>query len=261
MNIPEPSPWLVGPMDDQLASVDLICIPHAGGGASTFHPWRAQLGSEVALYAVQLPGREQRYHEEPVLSLNDIVGPLSRVIANRGARPLVVFGHSMGAVVALELARRLHADGLPGPASLVVSSRQAPHLASRAPAIAHLSPRDVVRVIAERHGGIPAAVLAEPELVHIMGRALRADLSIVERYLVPHGEPLEIPLIAVGGQDDSSVNRDELEAWRVYTTAPFRCVQFPGDHFYFRTHSGQLPLLEMIRDACADARNRGSDRS
>jgi medium-chain acyl-[acyl-carrier-protein] hydrolase len=191
-------------------------------------------------------------------SLPDIVEAIAAELTLPDDLPFVMFGHSMGAIVAFEVARQLRREGREGPAALLVSGKVAPDLPGRAPRIAHFPPTEVLRVTGERYGGVPAAIMGDPELVELMGNCLKADLAIVEDY-EPDGEaPLECPIVAIGGDDDAWVARNELDAWAQHTTGDFSSVQFRGGHFYFRTPDVQQALLALIRETCLKASNRSS---
>ena len=206
------SPWIVSFPADPGARVRLICFPYAGGGASAYYPWARALAPDTAIHAVQLPGRESRIRESPARVLTDIVDPVAAEIEQLADRPIVLFGHSFGTVLAFETARRLRERRRASVAALIVSGRPAPHVGSRAPRLAHLPPRELVFQVADLYGGIPPVVLSEPELVLMMGTALQADLEILERYVHVADDPLSCPILAVGGSGDRWVTRSELDA-------------------------------------------------
>ncbi|MEO7272190.1 MAG: alpha/beta fold hydrolase [Vicinamibacterales bacterium] len=241
------SPWLVryGP---DTAGVRLIGFPHAGGAASAFYPWRAELQPDIVVHGVQLPGREDRWRERPVRDVDDVLGPVAEAVTALDARPFVLFGHSLGAVLAFELARSLRRAGRPGPAALIVSARPAPHVLSRAPSLAHLPPAALVERVSAVYGGVPAAVRADPELVALMGRALQADLALLERHAYVSDEPLDCPVVACGGVEDPWVASGELDAWRQHSTGRFTRRDFAGGHFYFRSPEAQAGLLAVVRE-------------
>ena len=241
------SPWLVryGP---DTARVRLIGFPHAGGAATVFYPWSAVLQPDVAVHGVQLPGREDRWREAPVRRVDDVVAAVADALGVLDQRPFVLFGHSLGALLAFELARHLRRAGRPGPAALIVSARPAPHVLSRAPALAHLSPEALVLRVSQLYGGIPPAVREDPELVALMGRALQADLSLLERHDYVSEEPLPCPLVACGGLDDPWVAPGELDAWRQHASGAFTRHDFPGGHFYFRSPEAQASVLAVVRE-------------
>lgn len=243
------SPWLVLPPNDAGAELRLVCFAHAGGGASTFYPWRAGLGERIAVVGVQLPGREDRLHEPLVRSLDTIVEAVTGALLELDRRPLVLFGHSFGAIVAFEVARALQSGSLL-PAALIVSGRAAPGLTNRAPRIAHFAALDVLHETAERYGGIPEAVFEDPQLRSLQGRILQADLEITERYEAATDQPLACPIIAFGGLDDGWVTRRELDGWQSQTSSAFSCTEFPGGHFYLKEPGTEEAVLSKLRAVC-----------
>ena len=108
--------------------VRLFCLPHAGSGAAAFYRWKRVLPDGVKVCPVLLPGREVRLGEPSERRVLDVVEGLQAEIAGELERPYAIFGHSMGALLAYEWARRIAADGLPGPLKLFVSGRNAPQL-------------------------------------------------------------------------------------------------------------------------------------
>lgn len=240
--------WIVQFGAPASAEVRLICFPPAGGGASAFYQWSRLLGPSVAVGAVQLPGRENRLRQAPAGSLNEIV--VSVMSELEGADPLstVIFGHSMGAILAFELARQFRRRGRAPVRRLVVSGRPAPHLPSRAPSISHLARSHLLLRAAEVYGGIPAAVLGDPEMAELAASALKADLAMIERYDHVAEEPLDCPITALGGADDPWVTAAELSAWREHTRSAFSFAQHTGDHFYYRRDDSLQAVFSRLRD-------------
>jgi surfactin synthase thioesterase subunit len=113
-----------------------------------------------------------------------------------------------------------------------------------------LSAAEILQLMAERHGGIPEAVLNDPDLVNLMGGALKADLTIMEAYRSDVEEPLECPVIALGGDQDEWVSPEELDAWAKHTRGDFSAQIFRGGHFYFRSAEVLPSLLAKIRQSC-----------
>jgi len=195
---------------------------HAGGSASSY-----QLGkhfpADVEVCAVQLPGRESRFTERPVTAMDQVVDELTAAI--RADLPFAFFGHSMGALIAFEVARQLAADG---PDHVFASAHRAPHLAD--PTVLHGLDDDA---LADRLAATNPA-LADPELREIFLPILRADLTLCETYVHTPGEPLSCPITVFGGREDDIVTEAELRAWRQHTSAGFALRTFPGGHFYLR---------------------------
>ncbi|WP_067968112.1 thioesterase II family protein [Nocardiopsis trehalosi] len=238
------------------AAVRLVCLPHAGGSASWFFPLSRALGGAADVLAVQYPGRQDRQAEPGITDLGELADGVHAALAPWADRPLVLFGHSMGALVAFEVARRLRRSG-GGAAGLVVSGRRAPSL-PRAGEDVHL--RGDAGIIAElrRLGGTDGQVLDDPELRPLVLPALRSDYTAVETYAYRPEEPLPCPLTALTGDADPRVTVAEAEAWRDHTTGAFRLVVLEGGHFFPAEHPGAvLAELRAHLAAAAGARSAG----
>ena len=254
---PAGSPWLVSFPSLPEAPVDLVCFPHAGGGAVVYHPWSVRLRSVAAVRAVQLPGRETRLRDAPATTIADIVEPVARALSSLGTRrPVVLFGHSFGAILAYEVARLTIAAGEIMPAMLLVSGRPAPHLPDRAPRFSQLDTRAIVFRANEVYGGIPTPLLDEPDFVEAMGSVIRDDLRLADWYSCADVDALGCPIFAAGGLEDRFVSRVELDAWAVCPKVAFTCTQFAGDHFYLRGGAGQEALLAAVEQICTSAASR-----
>jgi medium-chain acyl-[acyl-carrier-protein] hydrolase len=145
--------------------------------------------------------------------------------------PFAFLGHSTGALLAYEIARRLRREGEPAPAHLIASGRWAPHLRDPEPPVNAL-PRDELVAALRRYGGTPEEVLQHGELLDLMLPLLRADFSVGDNYVYAPEPPLEVPITAIGGVADPRVTRESLVAWGEHTAAGFEHHMFPGDHFF-----------------------------
>jgi surfactin synthase thioesterase subunit len=218
----------------------LFCFPYAGVGASVYRSWIAALPVEIDLCPIQLPGREGRFGERAIASLQKIVDELVPALLPHLDRPYAFFGHSMGSALALEVARALATRGEPGPRQLFVSARRPPHVPDPEAPLHGLPDREFVAEINRRYGGIPAEVLAHQDLLELLLPTLRADITALETHRPPRRPPLACPIVAFGGADDPRAPRPHLEAWRGETTSSFRLRIFPGDHFYLTARRAEL---------------------
>lgn len=227
-------PWFSIPIPKPAAPLRLFCFPYAGGGASAYFTWsRALREQPIEVLAVQPPGRENRLRDPICSDLDQLVASLADAIAPLTDRPYGFFGHSMGALVAFELARRLRARGAAMPSQLFVSGARAPQLPSEEEPLRGIDGDEaLVIAVAERYGGIPPLVLQNAELRSVIVPALRADLIVTETYAYRDEPPLACPIAAYGGDADAMVKTDRLAQWREQTTGEFSCRLFEGDHFF-----------------------------
>lgn len=228
-----------------IAQMRLFCLPHAGGGAAVYRPWAALIPPTIELRLVQLPGRETRLREQPYTRMTALIDALAQAVAADIDRPYSIFGHSMGALVAFELAHALRRLGLPTPICLFVSGRRAPQLPDPDSPIHQLSDGPFVGAMIRRYNGIPRVLLEDVELLRLFLPTLRADLELIETYSYQNDAPLDCPISVFGGQRDARASEAELLAWRVHTTAGFEIRQFPGGHFYLQEERA-APLESLI---------------
>jgi surfactin synthase thioesterase subunit len=216
------------------AAARLFCFPHAGGGAAVYAPWaRALRDRPIEIAAAQLPGRDDRLREPACADLDCIVDGLADAIEPLADRPYAFFGHSLGALVAFELARRLRDRRAGGPAHLFVSGAHAPQIPRDTPPLRFIDgDAAFLEAVAATYGGVPKIVLEQAELRVALVPALRADLALTETYTYRDAPPLTCPIAAYGGASDPFVSEARLAGWREHTTGEFSCRLFAGHHFY-----------------------------
>ena len=230
----------------------LFCLPYAGGGASTYRTWSSHLPQSVEVCRIQLPGRENRLRDPPFTQISPLVEVLAQVIEPYLSLPYALFGHSMGAIVAFELARRIRKVYGLSATHLFVASRRAPHIFSQE-AIHRLPDASFIDEL-RRYDGIPEPLLKEKELMQLLVPTIRADFAINETYVYSPEEPLACPISAFGGLHDPNVSSDYLAPWREHTCGPFSQHMLPGNHFFLQ--SSKELLLQTIADDLTRALRR-----
>lgn len=220
----------------------LFCFPYAGGGTSMYRGWAHAFPQDVGVYPVQLPGRETRIAERLIGDMGQLATSIAEAIAPYLQLPFILFGHSLGARIAFEVARHVRRKWGVEPCHLIVSASRAPHIPDPNPL--HKLPDD--RFIAElrRLSGTPEAILQNKELLALFLPMLRADFTVDETYQYKVEQPLACPILAFGGTWDEEATDKELEAWARHTQAEFGLEMIAGNHFFL--HAQQPVLLKSI---------------
>jgi medium-chain acyl-[acyl-carrier-protein] hydrolase len=218
----------------------LFCLTYAGGGASVYRLWQQDVPNHVEVVAIQLPGREGRLREKPFSSIGPLIEALAPELGPRVDLPYAIFGHSMGSLVAFELTRALRRRGLTLPRHLFVSARRAPHVPLADVPLHTLPDSAFVEAINRRYGGIPDAILAEPELLELFIPIMRADMAVLESYAYSEEPPLPVPITVFCGEGDKEIAVAALDAWGRHTSAAFDVRTFSGGHFYLNAHRQAL---------------------
>ena len=234
--------WIVRTTPNPGAQMRLFCFSYAGGAASVFYPWPKELPPNVEVCAIQLPGRASRMDEAPFTQLVPLVGEITRALDSYLDKPFAIFGHSMGALVGFEVARRLRSERNVEPAHLFASACKAPQ-SPPGPQTYNL-PEPLFIEELRRINGTPQEVFQKKELMQLMIPILRADFEVTETYTYTADLPFARPISCFGGLQDSDIGRKDLEAWREQTTGSFKLRMFPGDHFFLLTQA--KIVLELI---------------
>jgi medium-chain acyl-[acyl-carrier-protein] hydrolase len=218
----------------------LCCLPYAAGSVGAFRGWAEFLPSTVELLPMEPPGRGKRFGEPLLDSVELIADDLLPAVLDVSG-PVALFGHSLGALVAFELAHRLRAHRRE-PLVLLASGSRAPHLGPVDPASA-LAGEEFRERLGELNG-TPKEVLENDELMELMLPVLRADFVAADGYRCPPREPLDCPIVAFGGTADPEVDAPALLGWADHTAGAFEAHVFSGDHFFL--HSKRDQLLEEV---------------
>jgi surfactin synthase thioesterase subunit len=212
-----------------------------------YNIWKRFLPAFVEVCPVQIPGREVRLAEPSYTDCSRLIAEMTAALAGYMDKPYAIFGHSMGSLLALDLARSLRSAGHPEPSYLFVSGRNATHVQMKHGSIHQMPDDEFLAALATRYGGLPQEILDTPELLEVYLPILRADLTLLETHRYEALAPLGCPIAAFSGTDDPNVSVEGLRAWGEHTTGLFEAKWFDGGHFYLSGPS-RPELLEFLSD-------------
>jgi medium-chain acyl-[acyl-carrier-protein] hydrolase len=253
------NPWLNVYQLRPQARVTLVCFPHAGSSAAAFGSWAERMPDAIEVAAVEYPGRGSRRAERPFVRLPALVAAAFASMRADLDRPFAVVGHSMGALIAFELARQLTWRGGPEPLGVVVAGCRAPRIPPHKPPIFAL-PTDALIDELRALNGTDAAVLADPAVLELFLPTLRADFELADTYSYRPGAPCGFAILALGGRDDHETPPADLSDWALETNRPLATRTYPGDHFFIRTAEPQV-VNDIAQDVLALARDRALSSS
>lgn len=221
----------------------LYCFPFAGGSAATYRDWPTMLtpGTEVAV--LRFPGREPASPDEPLATVEAMTEFALEAIVSDIPQPFALFGHSMGAAVAYEVASRLERAGGRMPEHLFVSGRRSPSVPGTTTTTAALPDAEFVEAVDRTYGGIPDALRDEPDLLALFLPVLRADLAAIETYRRLSDHRIGCPVTVLGGRDDGYPHPDELAGWTDAAASEVAVHVLAGDHFYINHHGDAVSRL------------------
>lgn len=239
-------PWLIPMSRSEDATLRLFCFPHAGSGAVQFRFWAQALAPAIDIVAVQPPGREARAHEAPLTSLDAMLAELTPRIAESIHGPYALFGHSMGARLAYEVARELVGGGHGAPKKLLVSGHGTPGSAPRIK-LSTMSEQQLYDHL-RKSGETPQALLDEPDFMARILPVLKADAGVTEGVPAREGSQLGCPIRAYVGESDPMWKLEDLQGWAKLTRGDFKAQALPGAHLYLVANAHQrMALINELR--------------
>jgi len=244
MSLPSPdhSLWCRRYRPTDTASARLACLPHAGGSASYFLPVAAALSPRVDVVSIQYPGRQDRRGEKPFTDLGPLADQVYAVLRGQPELPLTLFGHSMGASLAFEVARRMEDDGGQVPTWLFASGRRAPSI-FREETVHRLDDAGLLAEI-RRLNGTSSRLLDDDELMRAALPALRADYTAAELYRSAPDATVNCPITVLTGDRDPKTTLADAHAWARHTTSDEFDVQvYPGGHFFLTERTDEVIKL------------------
>jgi len=221
--------------------INLICLPYAGGTKHSMRFLKTAMPESIHYYAHDYPGRGMRIKEKNLLDINEIVEDLYTHVKSLIEMPYAVYGHSMGAIVAYLLVRKIEKEGKLLPLHLFISGTDAPSVAPNE-AIRYLLPKDEFIKKVHELGGLPNEVIEDKQLIDFFEPILRADFQAIETYNYVPCEPMAVPITVMVGESEKLKHEDVLK-WNEESKFPVNVHVFSGNHFFIFSHEAKVSNL------------------
>jgi surfactin synthase thioesterase subunit len=218
----------------------LICLPYAGGSSHFFYKWKRYLNPSVEIFPVEIAGRGRRSKDFFYNSFTEAVADIESIIVPAiQDRPYVLFGHSMGSLLAYELCCSLEQQGNPLPDITFVSGHDAPIYKKEQRNYHLLNDEQLTKKIIKM-GGLSNEVAENDDLMRIFLPIARADFNMLDQYLIePKTKQISVDLTLLYGTDDGMI-KEKLQSWGQLTSGNFNMYPFSGGHFYLNEHEREV---------------------
>jgi medium-chain acyl-[acyl-carrier-protein] hydrolase len=241
------SPWFAPLSPGRQHSWRVLALPQAGAGCAAFVECASAVGTDIAIWGLNLPGRQARFREPSITDLHQLVAATTSAIRPLADRPYVLFGYCSGALLAYLVATAARSAGVPAPKALVVASYPAPQHANP-PRNLHTLPPDTFWPQVLSYGGFDAGLVAQSEHREIFEPALRADYQALSTFRYRPEPPLATPIVALAGSRDPFLDKRGLAAWAERTTAGFRCQLLDAEHWLLM--SSYMEIARVLEREC-----------
>ncbi|ACR14139.1 thioesterase II family protein [Teredinibacter turnerae] len=237
------SKWFIISQPKRAPAIRLICFPYAGGSAAIYFPWLAYLPEYVELVAVQLPGRANRINETPFVRMEALIESLFAEIVPLLDRPYVIFGHSLGSRMGIELIRKLSLEGKRLPSHFIASGSRAPHIPIQGGGLHDLPMDEFIGALRDLNG-TPEEILKNDHLMRLCAPTIRADFCLGAHYVYKNEEQLPVRTTVFAGRSDVGLSDEQLVAWGQHFETGASVKMFDGDHFFLESNVSSV--LEVI---------------
>jgi medium-chain acyl-[acyl-carrier-protein] hydrolase len=229
--------------DDLVIKEHLFFFPHAGGAGESYQAWMQQFDKNISCQYAQLPGRGRRFLEPAIDDLDTMTNMLMDELLFFADKPISFFGHSMGALIAFELASKLFFEKNIKIKNLFLSAHRAPSLPLLRPPLHQCSPEQLFTKLQEMGGFTDGGFELTFEDLQLFYPTLYGDLKLCELYQYTEQPPLPINMSIMWGDDDPHIEKDKMDLWQKESTEEVQFYPFQGDHFYHRAHQNRMTQI------------------
>lgn len=230
-----------------MSKIKIFCIPYAGGSATIYNKWKRYIGNEFEIIPVELAGRGSRFNERLYTRINDVVNDIYSNIKDLiDDTRYIIFGHSMGVLIAYELVWKIIQEGKNKPIQVFFSGKVAPHINISNNNYHKESDSKLINELFSL-GGTPEELLSQRELLDIFLSIIRADYEVIETYNYKSNvEKFDFPINILNGDKDK-LTKDNIEEWKDYTNNKFKIYNFDGGHFFINDYIREI--CEIIEES------------
>lgn len=227
------SSWFVNYSQSSNPTYKIICFHPAGGSASQFRTWPAHLPGEISILALQLPGREERFNERKITEFSSLIPIIAEQFMSHLTTPYVIVGHSLGALIGFEIVRHFQLTKQQLPEFLVIAAKEPPTV-HKIPSRPEIMDDEWLLRRLKSYSSVPEDLFQFDEFKEIFMPYIRSDFLLLNSYRYNSSPQLKVPVIALHGNEDRTVELNKIRSWSNLTGHSFKLKTFKGGHFFIR---------------------------
>jgi surfactin synthase thioesterase subunit len=219
-------------------NTQVFLLHFAGGNSYSFNFLKPFLPKDFDFHLLELPGRGRRIKEGLLSKEAEAIDDLLKQInLLRNDKPYIIFGHSMGALLALQITKKLEEKG-DFPKQLIVAGNAGPGTGDTDKCRSTMNDDELKEELLSL-GGVSNEILENEDLFSFFSPIMRSDFKILEDS-EPLGADFKVstPIVALMG--DKEETAENIENWKNFTSGAFRSYLLPGNHFFIHDHPVEL---------------------
>lgn len=210
----------------------MFALPYAGGSESIYRDWISRMKPGIDVCPIEYAGHASRFCESFFSSIEEAAEDISQTVQKQQNKDYVIYGHSMGCLVALETAFVLEKKNAVLPKAIIVAGTRPPHLYNKGMQLGALSKDELMREIVSR-GQFESEILECEELLEMISDIMYADVQMFTKYRRSYESgKINVPLLALAGDEDEETPPEDMREWQKYTNCAFDFHMCKGNHFF-----------------------------
>lgn len=222
--------------------VDLFLLPFAGGTSLIYDNWK--FSKAVNVIALDYKGHGFRMRETLYKSFEEMIGDIhNQILQKRTCSSITIFGHSMGGLVAWDVARNF--SEAENNLKIIISACLPPHLFNEK-LYSEMATDNWLFNFLIQYSRVDQDRIKSKFFQDKIYPTIRNDYHLIS---VHKHETINKTLFDIAcfyGEDDKLMPQNGMEQWRSYTTQRFLLRKFKGEHFYIEDETNRKELITTI---------------
>ena len=231
--------WIQYQKTSDTPSMRLFCFPYAGGSALFYSRWFKYLDEDAEVFPIQLPGRESRIDEPLQRVMSVVIDKIVEEIAPLLTENTAFIGHSMGSMIAYEVAKKLAEKNMQMPKHIFLCGAVPPDMIGECEKIHMLSDDEFCEKL-KGYESITSELMKYPEFYKFFLPVIKADFELIETYRFGGDWKMPCPVTIFSGTEDPYVPAEAVGQWGRFCEKEPQIITYSGNHFFLKEHTEEI---------------------